>query len=191
MCGIAGYLTADGAAPNRAVLKSMCDRIVHRGPDAYGSFIEGPVALGHRRLSIIDLTTGDQPVANEDGSIQVMFNGEIYNYRELRSELQRKGHRFRTQSDTEVLAHLYEDVGERVPEYLHGMFAFAIWDRPRQCLFLARDRLGKKPLYYSSTVPRMRLCFASELKALKMIPGFGERINPCAVADFLSFSYIP
>ena len=191
MCGIAGYLTSDGAAPNRAVLKSMCDQIVHRGPDAYGSLVDGPVALGHRRLSIIDLTTGDQPVANEDGSIQVMFNGEIYNYRELRSELQRKGHRFRTQSDTEVLAHLYEDVGERVPEFLNGMFALAIWDRPRQCLFLARDRLGKKPLYYSTSVPGTRVCFASELKALKVIPGFGDRINRRAVADFLSFSYIP
>ena len=117
MCGIAGYLAVDGSAPNRSLLKSMCDRLVHRGPDAYGSFFEGPVALGHRRLSIIDLDTGDQPVGNEDGSIQVIFNGEIYNYQEIRSDLQHKGHRFRTQSDTEVLVHLYEEVGARVPEY--------------------------------------------------------------------------
>jgi asparagine synthase (glutamine-hydrolysing) len=191
MCGIAGYLAADKTAFPPSLLENMCERLAHRGPDAFGHFREGPVALGHRRLSIIDLSTGDQPLGNEDGSIQVVFNGEIYNYRELRSELQSKGHRFATESDTEVLVHLYEEVGERVPEYLNGMFAFALWDASRERLFLARDRLGKKPLYYSSSMRGMRLCFASELKALTVTPGFSERINQRAVADFLSLSYVP
>jgi asparagine synthase (glutamine-hydrolysing) len=191
MCGIAGYLSAEKTAFPPLLLENMCQRLAHRGPDAFGQFREGPIALGHRRLSIIDLSTGDQPLGNEDGSIQVVFNGEIYNYRELRSELQSKGHKFATQSDTEVLVHLYEEVGERVPEYLNGMFAFALWDAPRETLFLARDRLGKKPLYYSSSVRGMRLCFASELKALTVVPGFSDRINPRAVADFLSLSYVP
>src|ERR1700730_6087988 len=159
MCGIAGYLAVEKTPLSPLLLESMCERLVHRGPDAFGHFEEGPVALGHRRLSIIDLNTGDQPLGNEDGSIQVVFNGEIYNYRELRSELQNKGHRFATQSDTEVLVHLYEEVGEPVPEYLNGMFAFALWDARCERLFLARDRLGKKPLYYSASVPGMRLCF--------------------------------
>ena len=191
MCGIAGYLAVEKTPLSPLLLESMCERLVHRGPDAFGHFREGAVALGHRRLSIIDLSAGDQPLGNEDGSIQVVFNGEIYNYRELRSELQSKGHRFATQSDTEVLVHLYEEVGERVPEYLNGMFAFALWDSGRERLFLARDRLGKKPLYYSSSVHGMRLCFASELKALTVVPGFSNRINQGAVADFLSLSYVP
>ena len=191
MCGIAGYLAAEKMALPPMLLESMCDRLVHRGPDSFGHFREGLVGLGHRRLSIIDLNTGDQPLGNEDGSIQVVFNGEIYNYRELRNELESKGHRFATQSDTEVLVHLYEEVGERVPEYLNGMFAFALWDSGKERLFLARDRLGKKPLYYSPSVGGLRLCFASELKALTVLPGFNARINQRAVADFLSLSYVP
>ena len=191
MCGIAGYFAAEKAVPPPWVLEKMCGRLAHRGPDSFGYFQDELAALGHRRLSIIDLSTGDQPLGNEDGSIQVVFNGEIYNYLELRAELQRKGHRFRTQSDTEVLVHLYEEEGERLPEYLNGMFAFALWDAPRARLLLVRDRLGKKPLYYSSAVPGITLCFASELKALTVIPGFSGRVNQRAVSDFLSLSYVP
>ena len=174
MCGSRDSLkTAPGAS--RDVLEGMCDRLAHRGPDAYGWMADEHVALGHRRLSIIDLSSGDQPMGNEDGAIQVVFNGEIYNYRELRAELQAKGHRFRSGSDTEVLVHLYEEAGERTPEFLNGMFAFAIWDARRRRLFLARDRMGKKPLYYSAEVPGFRFAFASELKALTALPGFQAR----------------
>jgi asparagine synthase (glutamine-hydrolysing) len=169
----------------------MCGRLVHRGPDAYGEYCHGAVALGHRRLSIIDLSGGGQPMGNEDGTLQVVFNGEIYNFQELGEELIRKGHRFATRSDTEVLVHLYEEAGERMTERLNGMFAFAIWDTRRQELFLARDRLGKKPLYYSLAVPGMRVCFASELKPFLEAPGFSPQVNPKAIADFLCFSYIP
>jgi asparagine synthase (glutamine-hydrolysing) len=169
----------------------MCDRLAHRGPDAYGWLADDEAALGHRRLSIIDLSTGDQPMGNEDGAVQVVFNGEIYNYRELRAELQAKGHRFRTESDTEVLAHLWEEAGERMPEFLNGMFAFAIWDAPRKRLFLARDRMGKKPLYYSDAVPGFHFAFASELKALAAMPGFDARVDERSVAEFLALSYVP
>jgi asparagine synthase (glutamine-hydrolysing) len=148
-------------------------------------------ALGHRRLSIIDVEGGAQPIGNEDGSIQIVFNGEIYNYLDLRQELIKKGHEFRTHSDTEVLVHLYEEAGERLPEYLNGMFALAIWDDRRQVLFLARDRFGEKPLYYSLAVPGFRCCFASELKSLRELPGFDASVDHRSVADFLSFSYIP
>ena len=190
MCGIAGFLK-DGARASRDVLAGMCDRLAHRGPDAYGWMADEHAALGHRRLSIIDLSTGDQPMGNEDGAIQVVFNGEIYNYRELRAELQAKGHQFRSGSDTEVLVHLYEEAGERMPERLNGMFAFAIWDAPRQRLFLARDRMGKKPLYYSAEVAGFRFAFASELKAIAAMPGFQAREDARAIADFLAVSYVP
>jgi asparagine synthase (glutamine-hydrolysing) len=169
----------------------MCDRLRHRGPDGEGYYCASGVALGHRRLSIIDVNGGSQPMGNEDGSIQVVFNGEIYNFLELRRDLVEKGHRFLTRSDTEVLVHLYEEVGERLPEYLNGMFAFAIWDSRRKELFLARDRFGKKPLYYANAVAGTRFCFASELKALTMIPGFRADVNPRSVADFLALSYVP
>ncbi len=184
-------MTAPGEPADRGLLARMCDQLVHRGPDASGYYCAEGVALGHRRLSIIDLAGGDQPIGNEDGSLQVVFNGEIYNYRELRSGLERRGHRFLTRSDTEVLVHLYEEVGEKLPEHLNGMFAFAIWDARRQELFVARDRLGKKPLYYSHDVPGLPFVFGSELKALTALPQFNAAINPRAVADFLSFSYIP
>ncbi len=184
-------MSADGAAPDAALLRRMCDRIVHRGPDAYGSYTDGRCALGHRRLSIIDVSGGAQPQANEDGRLHVVFNGEIYNFGPLRDDLIRKGHRFTTHSDTEVLVHLYEEVGERLPEYLNGMFAFAIWDRAKQELFLARDRFGKKPLYYSERIAGARVAFASELKALTAMPGFDAPVDPRAVADFLAFGYVP
>src|SRR5437667_241056 len=190
MCGIAGYLS-DGSLVDPTVLKSMCDLVAHRGPDGDGYFYTGVVGLGHRRLSIIDLSGGAQPLGNEDGSVQITFNGEIYNYRDLRQDLVQKGHQFRTSSDTEVLVHLYEEVGERLPEYLNGMFAFAIWDDRRQELFLARDRFGEKPLYYTFAVPGTRYCFASELKSLASLPGFTGAVNPKSVAEFLCFSFIP
>jgi asparagine synthase (glutamine-hydrolysing) len=191
MCGIAGYISDHPVDPDPSLLVRMCDRIQHRGPDAYGYYQKGPVALGHRRLSIIDVSGGNQPLGNEDGSIQIIFNGEIYNYLELRADLVKRQHQFVTQSDTEVLAHLYEEVGERLPDYLNGMFAFAIWDASRQELFLARDPFGKKPLYYSTSTPGYRLCFASELKALTAIPRFDYAVNSRSIADFLTFGYIP
>ncbi|MEZ5404522.1 MAG: asparagine synthase (glutamine-hydrolyzing) [Bryobacteraceae bacterium] len=191
MCGIAGYIPPEGLYPDPALLARMCDAIAHRGPDAYGSFLDPTVALGHRRLSIIDLEGGAQPLANEDGSIQTIFNGEIYNYRELRADLAARGHRFATDSDTEVLVHLWEEEGEHMPERLNGMFAFAVWDSNRRSLFLARDRFGKKPLYYTGPGPWGRFAFASELKALRPLPGFAPATDPQAVSDFLALGYIP
>jgi asparagine synthase (glutamine-hydrolysing) len=170
-------------------LRRMNSRLAHRGPDSDGIFNDDGVALAMRRLSIIDLEHGDQPIANEDGSVTVVQNGEIYNYRELRAELERAGHRFATESDTEVLVHLYEQHGEGFVERLRGMFAIALWDGRQRRLLLARDRFGIKPLYY-----RLRagtLSFASELKALILQPGFSRQIDPEAVAAFLAFNSIP
>src|SRR4051794_8953592 len=165
MCGIAGIVYADPArTPEQTLLKAMGDSIAHRGPDAEGFWREAGVGLVHRRLSIIDLAGGDQPIANEDGSLQVIFNGEIYNFQALRSWLESRGHRFRTHSDTEVLVHLYEEDGDRLVERLRGMFTFALWDRRRKRLLLARDRLGIKPLYLYRDAEK--LLFGSELKAL-------------------------
>src|ERR687887_995461 len=143
MCGIAGVFYAEAARPvEPGHLKAMGDSIAHRGPDAEGFWREPGIGLVHRRLSIIDLAGGDQPIGNEDGSVQVVFNGEIYNFQDLRAGLEARGHRFRTRSDTEVLVHLYEEEGERLTERLRGMFAFALWDRNQRRLVLARDRLG-------------------------------------------------
>lgn len=191
MCGIAGFLTTDGRTPDRSLLVGMCDRLAHRGPDGEGYFIGAPVALGHRRLSIIDVEGGAQPLGNEDDSVQIVFNGEIYNFQELMDGLKQRGHHFRTRSDTEVIVHLYEEVGERVPEYLNGMFAFAIWDARRRRLFLARDRFGEKPLYFCESAPGFRFAFASELKALALLPGLALDVRPESVSQFLSLSYIP
>jgi len=191
MCGIAGYLSYEGNLPDVSQLKRMCDRMVHRGPDGYGFYQDEFIGLGHRRLSIIDVAGGKQPLGNEDGTIYVTFNGEIYNYRELRQDLRERGHSFATNSDTEVLVHLYEDVGERTPEYLRGMFAFAIWDRRKRCLFLARDRFGEKPLYYSTSVRGFWFCFASELKALAALPSFAPPVDGTSLADFLALGYVP
>jgi asparagine synthase (glutamine-hydrolysing) len=167
----------------------MCERLVHRGPDSDGTFRDGGVALAMRRLSIIDLEGGDQPIANEDGSVAVVQNGEIYNYRELRGELERRGHRFATHSDTEVLVHLYEEHGAEFVERLRGMFAIALWDARERRLLLARDRFGIKPLYYR--LLDGTLSFASELKALLEQPGFSREIDPRAVAAYLAFNSIP
>jgi asparagine synthase (glutamine-hydrolysing) len=190
MCGIAGYLRSDHAAQQREFLRPMCDRLIHRGPDGYGEFFDPDIALGHRRLSVIDLACGAQPLGNEDGTIQVIFNGEIYNHKELRRGLTERGHCLRTASDTEVLVHLYEEYGESMPEQLNGMFAFALWDQPRKRLFLARDRFGEKPLYVSTCLPGFRVCFASELKALMLLPGVDRSVRPAAVPEFLSSGYI-
>ena len=190
MCGICGLVSLDGAsAPDPAALAAMNETLVHRGPDSEGMVIEGPAGLAMRRLSIIDLAGGDQPIANEDGRIQVIQNGEIYNYRELREELQGRGHTFSTHSDTEVLVHLYEDRGPAFVEALRGMFAIALWDSREGRLVLARDRFGIKPLYYR--VADGVISFASELKALLRQPGFSHEIDPDALEAFLAFNSIP
>jgi len=186
MCGICGVA---GPTADIEAVKRMNATLVHRGPDSDGLFHSGGVALAMRRLSIIDLEGGDQPIANEDGTVTVVQNGEIYNYRELRAELERRGHRFRTHSDTEVLVHLYEEHGEGFAERLRGMFAIALWDERERRLLLARDRFGIKPLYYR--LADGTLSFASELKALMLQPGFSREIDPRAVAAFLAFNSIP
>jgi asparagine synthase (glutamine-hydrolysing) len=184
VCGICGIVALDGGAVDHERLESMCEALAHRGPDAVGTLVDGPVALGMRRLSIIDLEGGDQPIANENGTINVVQNGEIYNYRELRAELERNGHRLATQSDTEVLVHLYEDRGLRFVEALRGMFALALWDARERRLVLARDRFGIKPLAYR--VEAGNLLFASELGALPA----GD-IDLDALQAFLAFNSIP
>jgi asparagine synthase (glutamine-hydrolysing) len=189
MCGIAGVLYADLARPaDPAVLRAMGASIAHRGPDAEGCWTEPGVALVHRRLSIIDLGGGDQPIGNEDGSVQVVFNGEIYNYRELRTALEARGHRFRTHTDTEVLVHLYEEEGDRLVERLRGMFAFALWDRARQQLLLARDRIGIKPLYLYRDAEK--LVFGSELKAILAHGAVPREIDAESLEDYLAFGIV-
>ena len=164
MCGICGLASLDGSPVDAGPLEAMNETLRHRGPDSGGSLVEGPVALASRRLSIIDHAGGDQPIGKEDGSIQVVQNGEIYNHLELRSVLERQGHRFRTASDTEIHVHLYEERGPHYVRELRGMFAVALWDSKRHRLVLARDQFGIKPLYYSTEGGT--LAFASELKAL-------------------------
>ncbi|QDT34648.1 asparagine synthase (glutamine-hydrolyzing) [Thalassoglobus polymorphus] len=190
MCGIAGVLFADGAQPVEEVrLREMADSIAHRGPDAEGIWKASGIGLAHRRLSIIDLSDGNQPIANEDGSVQVVFNGEIYNYRELQSELIAKGHRFRTNSDTEVLVHLYEEMGVEFVKRLRGMFAVALWDVKRQRLVLARDRVGQKPLYYFQD--EKRVLFGSEIKAILSWGNIPREINLEALESYLTFGVVP
>lgn len=190
MCGIAGLLYADRDRPvEPGVLKAMGDAIAHRGPDAEGFWAEPGIGLAHRRLSIIDLAGGDQPIANEDGSIQVVFNGEIYNYQALRSELEGRGHRFRTRSDTEVLVHLYEEHGVDLVERLRGMFAFALWDRTRKQLVLARDRLGLKPLYVYRDSEK--LVFGSEIKAIRALADVPRTIDCAGLEDYLAYGMVP
>ena len=190
MCGIAGFaessLDPETAAP---LLARMCAAISHRGPDGEGSLIESPVALGMRRLSIIDVAGGSQPIGNEDGSVQVLFNGEIYNFRALRDELERRGHHFRTRSDTETIVHGYDEWGDGVLSRLRGMFAISLWDRNRQRLLLARDRLGIKPLYLWPR--RDGLAFASELKSLEILPGFPSELDRTALLRYLALGYVP
>jgi asparagine synthase (glutamine-hydrolysing) len=190
MCGICGLVAGERErGPDLEAVARMSGRLAHRGPDDDGLFHEGPVALAARRLSIIDLDHGHQPIANEDGSAVVVQNGEIYNYRELKRELERGGHRFATDCDTEVLVHAYEEWGEAFVERLRGMFAIALWDKRRRRLLLARDRFGIKPLYYRHVAGG--LSFASELKAMLEQPGFSREIDPQAVAAYLAFNSIP
>ncbi|HET7208496.1 MAG TPA: asparagine synthase (glutamine-hydrolyzing) [Terriglobales bacterium] len=189
MCGICGIVEFDGKPVAWAAVKSMADTLEHRGPDDAGYHFEPGVGLGHRRLSIIDVDGGHQPLANEDGTVWAIFNGEIYNYTELRALLISKGHRFRSKSDTEVIVHLYEEVGESCFGQLRGMFAIAIWDSRRRQLILARDRIGKKPLFYHHDGPRVT--FASELKAILAAGAEDGGLNASALADYFTFLYIP
>ena len=191
MCGIAGALARepDGRAPEGAV-ELAAAAMVHRGPDGFGFFHHGPVALAHRRLSIIDLSdAGRQPMTNEDGQIAIVVNGEIYNHAELRADLEAKGHRFRSASDSEVIAHLYEEVGERTPEFLRGMFAFAVWDARSATLLLARDRFGEKPLYYCDRADGF--VFASEIAALVADPRTPTDVSLEALDSYLALQYVP
>ena len=190
MCGICGVFDpASGAKPDRAVLEGMSRSIAHRGPDDEGSFLDAGVGLAARRLSIIDVEGGHQPITNEDRSIWIVFNGEIYNHERLRHLLSKLGHRFQTRADTEVVVHAYEEFGPDCVRYLNGMFAFAIWDAPARKLFLARDRFGIKPLYY--TLAGEELVFGSELKAILEHPRVERRIDVAALNEYLSFEYVP
>jgi len=190
MCGITGVFDTRGLRTvNRTVLQRMNDAQFHRGPDEGSLHIEPGVGFGHRRLSIIDIATGQQPLFNEDGSVVVIFNGEIYNYQELIPELQAAGHLFHTQSDTEVIVHAWEQWSERCVERFRGMFAFALWDRNRQTLFMARDRLGVKPLYYA-LLDDGTLLFGSELKSLLAHGGLGRDIDPLAVEEYFALGYV-
>jgi asparagine synthase (glutamine-hydrolysing) len=190
MCGISGIVYRDRHKPaSLDNLKKMCTTLVHRGPDDEGFFVNRNVGLGMRRLNVIDLSTGHQPISNEDGRIWIVFNGEIYNYPELRKELENKGHKFSTNSDTETIVHAYEEHGEDCAKKLNGMFAFAIWDGCHQKLVLARDRLGVKPLYYF--VNNQCLVFGSELKAILQCKEVPKAIDFEALDSFLTFEYIP
>jgi asparagine synthase (glutamine-hydrolysing) len=186
VCGIAGILAAhDGAPPTREELESMIFALRHRGPDGFGFHRDGPVGLAHARLSIIDLATGQQPMANEDQSIWTAFNGEIFNYVELRKELEQAGHRFSTHSDTETIVHAYEEFGDRFVERLNGQFAIALWDGRRRRLLLARDRLGIRPLFYVRD--RGRLLFASEVKAIGAVVSAGLKLDVRGIAQIFTF----
>lgn len=188
MCGIAGLLSLDGRRVDGAPLATMLDRIVHRGPDDRGEHVDGPVALGMTRLSIVDLSTGHQPMSDPEGEITVVFNGELYGFRETRRELERMGYAFRTQSDTEVLIHGYRAWGDDVARHVRGMFAFALWDARRRRLLIARDRVGEKPLYYA--VVRGVLAFGSELKCLTGLAGFDSGVDLASLDEYLAYGYV-
>jgi asparagine synthase (glutamine-hydrolysing) len=193
MCGITGWANLDARVPppegGLELLRAMCERMTHRGPDSEGTMLASGVALGMRRLAIIDLQTGEQPATSEDNQVSVILNGEIYNYRELRADLESRGHHFRSASDTEVLPHLYEEYGTRMVERLNGMFAFALWDARLRRLFIARDRFGEKPLYWG--VFNGTFLFASEPKVLLAHPLVQPRLNLNALRQYLSFDYVP
>ncbi len=191
MCGIVGIHSLDGQRPiDRRLLESMNESLVHRGPDSAGFYIEADrVGLAMRRLAIIDVSGGDQPIFNEDGSVCVVFNGEIYNFSALRAQLETRGHSFRTHTDTEAIVHAYEEFGDDCVGHLRGMFAFALWDVKRRRLLLARDRVGEKQLFYTEVDGR--LLFGSEIKALLRDPAVGRRLRPAAVNHFLTYLYVP
>src|SRR6266571_8890849 len=186
MCGIAGLYNLAGEPISSTRIEGMCDLIRHRGPDDSGLWAEGGIGLGHRRLSIIDLSSrARNPMPNEDQTAWMVFNGEIYNYRDLRKDLTAKGHSFRSDTDSEVIIHLYEEMGPACLAQLNGMFAFAIWDCTRRRLLLARDRFGVKPLYY--TLLGHTFAFASEVKAFLALPEFSARPDPFALAEHFTF----
>jgi asparagine synthase (glutamine-hydrolysing) len=189
MCGIAGFFPNSGSDADRHLLKRMCDRIRHRGPDDEGFYFSPPMAMGIRRLSIIDLAGGKQPIHNEDKSIWIVLNGEIYNYVELSDILKKRGHRLYTESDTETIVHLYEEYGEDCVSHLRGMFAFALWDESRKRLLLARDRVGEKPLFYF--YDNKNFFFASEMKSILQYDGIPTSLDVQAVDAYLSFLYVP
>src|SRR5258708_16619431 len=196
MCGIAGFIdlwdkTASGGSDDRAgILESMCEVIRYRGPDDSGSLLKNGVALGMRRLSIIDLSGGQQPISGEDGSATVVFNGEIYNFKELQLQLEAKSHKFQTRSDTEAIVHAYEEYGTACVDHLRGMFAFALWDERQQRLFMARDRAGEKPLYYTLT-DSGTLVFGSELKSLLEHPRVKRETSATSLDAYFSLGYVP
>ena len=191
MCGVTGIFDIRGRGDvDRSLLRRMTDSLAHRGPDGAGFHYAPGLGLGHRRLAIVDLATGNQPLFNEDGTICVVFNGEIYNFQPLMVELTALGHVFRTRCDTEVIVHAWEEWGEDCLDRFNGMFAFALWDAKRETLFLARDRLGEKPLYYSF-LSDGRLLFASELKCLLLSPDIDRRLDPQAIEEFFAYGYIP
>ncbi len=188
MCGIAGYIDLTQPA-DQSLIEAMTRTMEHRGPDGEGYYLDGSLALGHRRLSIIDLAGGKQPMADDSGRYWITFNGEIYNFPDLREQLKKQGHSFATRCDTETILAAYKQYGEDCVDHLRGMFAFAIWDRQDRTLFLARDRLGKKPLYYHFS--GQRFIFASEIKALLQHPAVSRDLDPQAIADYFTYNYIP
>ena len=189
MCGIVGMVNLDGRAADAALLERMNGAILHRGPDEDGVYLRGHVGLAMRRLAIIDLKGGQQPIADEDRTAWIVYNGEVYNYREVKKELEARGHRFHTDCDTEVVLHAYLEYGADCPKHLRGMFAFAIWDERRQELFLARDRVGKKPLLYAKTANAF--VFGSEFSALLLHPSVSREIDRAALDDYLTFMCVP
>lgn len=190
MCGIAGKLNFDGTAVDAAEIRQMTRAIVHRGPDDEGLLCRDNVGLGQRRLSVIDLRReGTAPLSNEDGSVWVVFNGEIYNFQKLRAELTLRGHLFRTLTDTEVIVHLYEEYGLNCLDHLVGMFAFAVWDAPKGRIFAARDRLGEKPLIYARTTGAF--LFASTVSAVRAVRGVRSAPDYAAIDSYLTYQYVP
>ena len=189
MCGIAGIVDLQARLVDPLLVRRLCDVLIHRGPDDEGYYIDGPVALGQRRLAILDLAGGRQPMSNEDGTVWITFNGEVYNFRELRERLEGLGHRFATRSDTEVIVHAYEQYGPDCVKELRGMFAFTLWDQRARTLMLARDRVGKKPLFYAEVDGQW--VFASELQGLLAHPGLPRQVDWTAVDDYLTYGYIP
>ena len=187
MCGIVGFINK--SKNKKEIIKAMAEKINHRGPDGEGFYIDDEIALGHKRLSIIDVVGGEQPIYNENENLVLIFNGEIYNYKILQRELKEKNHIFKTNSDTEVLVHGYEEWGENVVKHLRGMFAFAIWDKKRKILFCARDNFGIKPFYYYENAGTFM--FASEIKAFLANPCFVKKLNKELLGPFLTFSFTP
>ena len=187
MCGIAGFVTVEPAQQPSSVLERMTSAIAHRGPDASGYYLDAQAALGHRRLSIIDVAAGHQPMPNEDGSVRIVYNGEIFNHAALRPDLERAGHRYTTRCDTETILHAYEQYGDQCVTRFRGMFAFALWDASRRTLFCARDRLGIKPLYYFWD--GRTFAFASEIKALLEHPAVSASFDEALLPEYLAFGY--